>query len=444
MQDPTPIGLGAEFADAAFQAMITAGLAVFAVVLYRRIRERWLAWWAAAWTLYVLRLAAIITFLASGDLVWLFWHQVITGWVALTILWAALVFSRDLPWRNRYLWLAAFPLLLAWVAVNGLDQFLLVAIPMVALIAGATLWTGWVFWRHARRTGSAGARFVAFAFALWGLHHLDYPFLRARGAWEPWGYFLDVIFELAVGVGFGLMVLSDLAARLGVRTAELARIQDRRLTQDESTRRRLARELHDESAQTFSAVRMELGLLHESADQATRDRLDRALGLLDDGIRGVRRVINDLRPALLDDLGLAAAVRALGEEVEARNGPTVRTEVTEPLPPLTAEAELALFRAAQESLTNVVRHAEARSVYVRLEPHDHGVRLTIRDDGRGFSAGTDLATFEAAGRLGLVGMRERIGALGGSVHISNDEGVSLTVIVPIPKRETGNGKPNQA
>jgi signal transduction histidine kinase len=431
MQDPTPIGLGAEFADAAFQALITAGLALFAVVLHRRIRERWLAWWAAAWTLYVVRLAAIITFLATGDLIWLFWHQVITGWVALAILWAALVFSRDLPWRNRYLWLAAFPLLLAWVAVNGLDQFMLVAIPMVALIAGATLWTGWVFWRHAQRTGSTGARFVAVAFALWGLHHLDYPFLRARGAWEPWGYFLDIIFELAVGVGFGLMVLSDLAARLGTRTAELARLQDRRVTQDESTRRRLARELHDESAQTFSAVRLELGLLRESADPDARARLDRALFLLDDGIRGVRRVINDLRPALLDDLGLAAAVRALGEEVEARGGPKVQLDVHNGLPTMPAEAELALFRAAQESLANVVRHAKASTAYLALQPTGTGVQLTVRDDGQGFPAGSDLASFERDGHLGLVGMRERIAALGGTVTVRSGDGVTIIVDVTV-------------
>jgi signal transduction histidine kinase len=431
MQDPTPIGLGAEFADAAFQALITAGLALFAVVLHRRIRERWLAWWAAAWTLYVVRLAAIITFLATGDLIWLFWHQVITGWVALAILWAALVFSRDLPWRNRYLWLAAFPLLLAWVAVNGLDQFMLVAIPMVALIAGATLWTGWVFWRHAERTGSTGARFVAVAFALWGLHHLDYPFLRARGAWEPWGYFLDIIFELAVGVGFGLMVLSDLAARLGTRTAELARLQDRRVTQDESTRRRLARELHDESAQTFSAVRLELGLLRESADPDARARLDRALFLLDDGIRGVRRVINDLRPALLDDLGLAAAVRALGEEVEARGGPKVQLDVHNGLPTMPAEAELALFRAAQESLANVVRHAKASTAYLALQPTGTGVQLTVRDDGQGLPAGSDLASFERDGHLGLVGMRERIAALGGTVTVRSGDGVTIIVDVTV-------------
>ena len=429
MQDPTPIGLGAEFADATFQAFITAGLALFAVVLYRRIRERWLAWWAAAWTLYVVRLAAIITFLATGDLVWLFWHQVVTGWVALAILWAALVFSRNLPWRNRYLWLAAFPLLLAWVAVNRLDQFLLVAIPTVALIAGATMWTGWVFWRHAQRTGSSGARFVAIAFALWGLHHLDYPFLRARGAWEPWGYFLDITFELAVGVGFGLMVLSDLAARLGVRTAELARLQERRVAQDESTRRRLARELHDESAQTFSAVRLELGLLRESADASTRERLDRTVALVDDGIRGVRRVINDLRPALLDDLGLAAAIRALGEDVTARGGPVVQLDVADTLPPLPVEAELALFRAAQESLANAVRHAQASTIHLALQATDAGVRLTVRDDGQGFPPGADLASFERDGHLGLVGMRERIAALGGTVTVRGESGVTVTVDV---------------
>ena len=444
MQQPTPLGLGAEFADAVFQAIVTAGLAAFALVLYRRIRERWLAWWAAAWTLYVIRLAAIITFLATDDLIWLFWHQVITGWVALAILWAALVFSRDLAWRHRYLWLAAFPLLLAWVAVNGLDQFVLVAIPMVALIAGATLWTGWVFWQHGQRVGSGGARFVAVAFALWGLHHLDYPFLRARGAWEPWGYFLDIVFELAVGVGFGLMVLSELASRLEARTTELARLQDRRVTQDEGTRRRLARELHDESAQTFSAVRMELGLLRESSDASTHDRLDRVVGLVDDGIRGVRRVINDLRPALLDDLGLPAAIRALGEEVAERSGLTVRLAVHEPLAGLSPAAELALFRAAQESLANVLRHAGATTVHLGLhQTEDAVVQLTVRDDGRGFPAGADLTSLERDGHLGLVGMRERITALGGELTVRGDDGTTLTVTLPTArngKPETGNGR----
>lgn len=427
-----PPAAGAELADAIFQALITAGLALFAVVLYRRIRAQWLAWWALAWGLYVVRLVAIVTFLSTGELLWLFWHQIATGWVALAILWAALVFSRNLPWRHRYLTLAAFPVLLAWLAVSRLDQFLLVAIPMVALIAGATLWTGWVFWRHASRTGSHGARFVAMAFALWGLHHLDYPFLRARGAWQPWGYFLDIVFELAVGVGFGLMVLSDLATRLEARTAELARLQQRRVMHDEGNRLRLARELHDESAQTFSAVRLELGLLRESADPTVRDRIDRAVSLVDDGIRGVRRVINDLRPALLDDLGLIAALRALAQEVALRHNLALELELPRSIAALGGDIELALFRVTQESLANVVRHADAGTVQLRLHIEEQRLHLSIRDDGRGLPPGQDLATFEHAGHLGLVGIHERITALGGAMHLSGEPGNGVIVAVTVP------------
>ncbi len=427
-----PPAAGAELADAIFQAVITTGLALFAVVLYRRIRARWLAWWALAWGLYVVRLVAIITFLTTGNLVWLFWHQVATGWVALAILWAALVFSRDLAWRHRYITLAGFPVVLAWLAVSRLDQFLLVAIPMVALIAGATLWTGWVFWRHATSTGSRGARFVAIAFVLWGVHHLDYPFLRARGAWQPWGYFLDIVFELAVGVGFGLMVLSDLATRLEARTAELARLQQRRVTHDEGTRRRLARELHDESAQTFSAVRLELGLLREAVVPNLRDRIDRAVSLVDDGIRGIRRVINDLRPAQLDDLGLLASLRALAEDVSGRHELAIELDLPRQLPPLSGDTELVLYRVAQESLANVVRHANASSVQFRLDADPSQIRLSVRDDGSGLPPGSDLQDFERAGHLGLVGIHERIAALGGTTHLDGAPGRGVTLVVTVP------------
>ena len=311
MQSALPLATAAELADAAFQAMITAGLAVFALTLYRRLPQRWVAWWAAAWGLYVLRLGLIILFLRTSNLAWLFWHQVATGWVALAILGAALVFSRNQAWRSRYAFLALFPPLWAWVAVRWMtahaaDQIALVALPMVALIAGATLWTGWVFWCYAQRTGSAGARFVAVAFGLWGVHHLDYTFLRARGAWQPWGYFLDILFELAVGIGFGLMMLSELAERLAARTDDLGRLSALMVRQHEAERRRLSRDLHDETAQTLSAVKLEIGMLRQGADSAEADRLDHVLHLVDNGIRGIRRVMNDLRPALLDDLGVYA------------------------------------------------------------------------------------------------------------------------------------------
>ncbi len=433
VQNIVPLTGRPELADAVFQAIITAGLAGFALLLYRRLPERWFAWWAAAWGLYVVRLGAIIAYLATGNLVWLYWHQVATGWVALAILWAALVFSRNARWRPWYAVLALFPLLLAWVAVHALDRFLVVAVPMVLLIAGATLWTGWVFWRYARRTDSTVAAFVALAFTLWGLHHLDYPFLRARGGWTPWGYFLDIVFELAVGIGFGMMVLSELARRLAARTDELGRLQAMMVDQHEAERRRLSRELHDETAQTLSAVKLEIGMVRENIEPEARVRIDHVLDLVDGGIRGIRRVINDLRPALLDDLGLVPAIRSLAADISNRGELAVELDLAEPIPRLAPDAELALFRAAQEAIANVVRHASATRVTIQLTVDDTSLRLTVRDDGRGFPFAPRFATFEREGHLGLAGMRERITALGGSVMIgrAGERGARVTVDVPI-------------
>ncbi len=430
MQQPMPITATAELADAAFQALITAGLAVFAFALYRRVRQRWFAWWTAAWGLYLVRLAAIITFLATGNVAWLFWHQVATGWVALIILWAALVFSRDARWRHRYALFLLFPVGWAWVAVNGLDRFLLVALPMVLFLSGATLWTAWVFWRHARRTDSDGARFVAIAFFLWGLHHLDYPFLRARGAWQPWGYYLDIVFELAVGIGFALMVLNDLTRRLTVRTEELARLSVLGVRQQEAERRRISRELHDETAQSLSAVKMEVGMLRDDATDVTRERLDHVLHLVDDGIGGIRRVMNALRPALLDDLGLAPAIRALASEVQGRGSLLVSVTAPDMVPRLNAEVELAIFRAAQEALANAVRHAGASRVDVTLTVAGDQVRLIVRDDGRGFAATRHADSSRVTGQLGLAGMRERITGLGGRVDVDGSDGTTVQIALP--------------
>ncbi len=430
-----PLAVGSELADVIFQATITAGLAAFALVLYRRVRERWLAWWVAAWGFYLIRLGAIMAFLATGNLTWLFWHQVITGWVALTILWAALVFSRGTPWRNRYAGFALVPLVGAWLAVNSLDQFMVVAIPMVALISGATLWTSWVFWRYGRTANSGGAKFVALAFLLWGLHHLDYPFLRARGAWTPWGYYLDILFELSVGVGFGLMVLSDFAARLAGRTDDLARLSGLMVRQHEAERRRLSRDLHDETAQTLSAVKLEVGMLRESGGEVAHERLDQILHLVDNGIRGIRRVMNDLRPALLDDLGLLPAIRSLAEDVRERGPLQVETDLPEEAPLLTHDAELALFRAAQEALANTVRHSGATRVTLRIRADRTMVTLSVKDDGRGFPPGRDLATFEREGHLGLAGMRERMVGLGGTVRVESTNGVHVVVTLPVEFQE---------
>jgi signal transduction histidine kinase len=579
MQAPVPATAAEELHAALLQAGLTAALAALCAFLYHRYHKPYFAWWAAAWALYVVRIGAITSFLLSGSWIWLYWHQVVTGWVALALLYAALVFAQGVRWRPWYLALVLFPPAWSYVAIYRLDQFLWAAGPAVLFLSLATLGTGWAFIRYRRRVDSSGATLLAVAFVLWGLHHLDYPFLRARGAWTPWGYYLDIVFSLAIGAGILLLVVddqrrglgalsalsgdlqragreedvldallsrpltlpavrgtalflvqegrpgfvrgagvcaggtepdargnavlaralatgrpqvsdawsgagagaypyaavlpllreqapigalvlvseardpftalddaflvalgqqvgsalaqTDLYRRLETRTGELTRLSARMVEQHEAERRRLSRELHDETAQVFSAVKMELGVLREGIAPPERPRLDQVLALIDDGIRTIRNVTNDLRPSLLDDLGLLPALRSLAAEFAERSGVDATFSAPASLPGLSSEAELALFRALQEALANVARHAEATTVEIGLSASGGRVLLQVRDDGRGFPA-EPLEAYERRGHMGLAGMRERIGALGGSVRTQQAPGGGALVEVSVP------------
>ena len=204
-----PLSTAAIELDAALlQATITAALAALCAFLFGRYRKSYFAWWSAAWGLYFLRIGAITSFLLTSQRVWLYWHQVVTGWTALALLYAALMFSQQVRWRRWFLALVLFPPLWAYIAIYRLQHFLWAAGPAVLFLSFATLWTSWVFLRYRRRVSSSGATLLAVAFGLWGLHHLDYPFLRARGTWAPWGYYLDILFALAVGAGILLTSLT--------------------------------------------------------------------------------------------------------------------------------------------------------------------------------------------------------------------------------------------
>ncbi len=216
-----------ELAPAYLQAIVTLGLAVVCLFLYQRYQKPYFGWWAVAWTLYGTRLVAIISFLYTGASGWLYWHQVTTGWTALALLWAALVFSRQATWRPAYLLVMLFPPAWSYVAIYRLDNFLLAAGPAVVFLSAATAWTAWALFRYDREVGSPAARLLTVTLALWALHHLDYPFLRARGVWSPWGYYLDVVFELGMGLGILFLVLEDLDQGLRTLTALSGELQDR-------------------------------------------------------------------------------------------------------------------------------------------------------------------------------------------------------------------------
>ena len=333
--------------------------------------------------------------------------------------------------RTMLVGLILFPPLWSWIAIYELDDFFWASLPAVLFLSAATFGTGIVFFTHRRRalrsgTGpGVGATVLAVTFILWGLHHLDYPLLRARGAWTPWGYYLDILFLLGVGAGILLLVVDE-------QRGGLERLSQRMLTQHEEERRRLSRELHDETAQVLSAVKMQLGVLVESLTGKERTRALRAQELLDEGIRGIRQVTDALRPSLLDDLGLVPALRSLTEAFRLRSEVVVDVTFAALLPTLSDEAELALFRALQEGLSNIARHAGADHVWVELRTRAGVVELTVEDNGRGVAT-EDLARMEREGHMGLAGMRERIHALGGSVELRNaSRGAVLRVTVPLP------------
>jgi signal transduction histidine kinase len=248
---------------------------------------------------------------------------------------------------------------------------------------------------------------------------------------------LDEDFLLALGRQFGAAIENnELYQGLAARTADLERLAARMVHQHEEERRRLSRELHDETAQVFAAVNMQLGLLREQAGPEIAPRLDRALGLVGEGIRSIRLVTDRLRPPLLDDLGLVPALRGLVDEFIEHQGVEVRFDAPAELQGLPHDAELALFRALQEALSNVARHAAATRVDVRIRRNGEILTLQVADDGRGFQSPTDTDRSVLAGGTGLEGMRERVSLLGGELDVRerSGSGVELTVTLP-----AGNG-----
>jgi len=429
---PLTSAMTSEFSAALLQATITFALSGLCFGLWRRFRQPYFAWWALAFALFLVRISVIVMFIASNNRAWLFWHQVMTGEVGLALLWAAVVFSHAAKWKQWYHVIVAFPLLWSYIAVIRLDNFSLAAIPAVLFLSGATLWTGAVLLRYPRAETRGASTLLGWTFLLWGLHHLDYPVLRARGEWNPWGYYIDILFLLAVGAGILLVVNADLASRLQARTLELERLSRRMVQQHEDERRRLSLELHDETAQVFAAVKMQLGVVRERVEPVLGERLARALELVDEGMRGIRNVTNDLRPSLLDDLGLVPALRSLVADFGERRGVRCALESPDAVPPLSEEAEVALYRALQEALSNVARHAAGAPVRASLSADDRAVRLQIADGGPGFAGEYALARSEADGHLGLAGMRERITALGGDIAVRSAPGAGVTIDIRIP------------
>jgi two-component system NarL family sensor kinase len=215
-------------------------------------------------------------------------------------------------------------------------------------------------------------------------------------------------------------------ARLFARSARIGAIEERN---------RLARELHDTLAQGLAGIALRLetadALLSAGADaEAAREAVRAALALTRGNLEEARRSVLDLRAAPLEGRTLGEALRALAGEASA-GGPRVHVEVRGGDRPLPTRLEVGLYRIAQEALTNVRRHAEARRATVRLRLLPDQVQLTVEDDGRGFDP-----TATPPGRFGLVGLNERAKLLGGHLHVRSCPGAGARLDVTVPLGET--------
>ncbi|AXK71515.1 sensor histidine kinase [Lysobacter sp. TY2-98] len=221
---------------------------------------------------------------------------------------------------------------------------------------------------------------------------------------------------------------AQLLQRLEANEREFRRLGRSVLRVQEDERRRLARELHDGVGQNLTALKHRLAQLRDAADvdPTLRDALDAAVALCADTLEDTRELSRLLRPTILDDLGLEPALRWLGRSVGQAAGISIAVEV-EPLPPLDGERETLLFRVAQEALNNIAKHAQARSVLMRVVERDGRLQLQIVDDGVGFDP-----SLRAAGS-GLSGMRERLRLFAGTleVHSAPGDGTRLRAVVPL-------------
>jgi signal transduction histidine kinase/DNA-binding response OmpR family regulator len=198
----------------------------------------------------------------------------------------------------------------------------------------------------------------------------------------------------------------------------------------ETERRHLARELHDEIGQALTALKINLQGLHRSlGNSPLTGRLDDSIGIVERTLDQVRNLSLDLRPSMLDDLGLIAALRWYLDRQALRAGLSVQA-VLDPLTrALDPEVETACFRLVQEAVTNIVRHAHARLVRVEMHQSDAGLELVVRDDGAGFDVAAARERAAQGASLGLLGMQERVTLLGGVCDITSTPGQGTTVQV---------------
>ena len=207
------------------------------------------------------------------------------------------------------------------------------------------------------------------------------------------------------------------------------------LVAQEEERKRVARDLHDTAQSLLLLIRKldtEISDPKNKLSKLVQEKVNRLRGLAMEILEGVRCYAQELRPAILDDLGLIAALEWMADNLIAENGIDADVQLDMLRCDLPREVQLVLFRIAQEALINIKRHAEASEVVIRLESQASKMRMIITDNGKGFEVPMQLNDLSSTGKLGLIGMQERAQLLNGIMSIQSELGKGTSIIIEIP------------
>ncbi|MTI45060.1 two-component system NarL family sensor kinase [Roseibium hamelinense] len=245
--------------------------------------------------------------------------------------------------------------------------------------------------------------------------------------------FVIFIIALAAIVVTGTLIAGVRFSEQRFADSKLKELTNRIFEIQEQERKRVSTELHDSISQLLVSVRYGIELIHSEAGKVPdlQTQATKCLGILDRAISEVRRISRDLRPSVLDDMGLATALVSLGNEFETHSGIKVTVSAERGNDRLPENAKTALYRVVQECMTNVARHSNATEVDINLSYNSSTLSLTIKDDGVGIQS-----PLPKAGGLGIRNMRERIETLGGTLRIMKRTkgGTRINVTIPLSTR----------
>jgi len=223
---------------------------------------------------------------------------------------------------------------------------------------------------------------------------------------------------------------AQLTEELRTREARIAELSAHLLAVQEDERKRISRELHDETGQSLMVIRLYLGMLEaQLTGRTAKAKIRETVSVVDRTIEGIRRIIARLSPLVLQELGLVAAIRKEAKDLAKATGVKVRVAINEDVGRLSPEIEAAVYRVVQESLHNVAKHAQAKTVSVQMSRNEGTVYLTIEDDGVGMPTKVNSPRSHS---FGLAGIKERVASLDGEVRIHSEKGKGTRLEIMVP------------